>query len=76
MFLYFHQFSNETIIMVPIERIRFLQDHKDGGALIYTDISTSNPEKGKQFRSRENVTELFKKHAINPQFVPNIFSTI
>lgn len=75
MFLYFHQFSNDTLTMVPIEKIRFVQDHSEGGALIYTDISILNSEKGKQFRSKETVNELFDKHSKRAQFFPNLFST-
>ena len=65
MLLKFHR-SNGPLMLLPFDRILFIQDSPDGGSKIYTSIEVSDSEKTRIFTSRESVEELYR--SIHPAY--------
>lgn len=76
MFLKFLQFANGKMTLVPMHKIKFIQDHDDGGAIIYTDIPASDPTKTRNFRTKETANELYEKSKINASPASGLFSSL
>lgn len=58
----FHDKTTDKATIIPTHNIKYVVDGDSEGADIYTTIPTTNPDKTKIFRSKENAHELFIKN--------------
>lgn len=59
MFFSFREYHTDKSTLLPLHSIRFIQDHSDGGASIFTNIPIEDDgRKTQNFRSRESAKQL------------------
>lgn len=75
LFLKFHQMTNNKMIIVPQQNLLYVVDHDAGGASIYTNIPTNDPNKRKNFRSKETVAELYQASKVDLRLADGLFSS-
>ncbi|PRA44569.1 hypothetical protein CQ062_24340 [Ochrobactrum sp. MYb68] len=76
MFLKFHVKTNGKCTMVPFKSVQYVQNHDDGGAIIYTDIPTGDPNKPRKFHCTETVEDLYKTIRSDFHLPDGIFSLL
>lgn len=76
MLIKFSNFANNREILVPINRVFYIQDREDGGCNIHTDIPTEDPNKCKSFRSRESAKEIHRENKVTSPLQAGIFSSV
>lgn len=74
MIIVFHQSSDNKKFILPVQRIRFIQENDNGGATIHTDINTNNPDKKKTYRTKESVNQLAESAKVYSNPPSGIFS--
>lgn len=74
MIIIFHQSSDNKKFILPVHRIKFIQENDSGGTTIHTDMDTNNPDKKKIYRTKESISQLAESARINSNLPTGIFS--
>lgn len=76
MLIKFHQISNGKLTLIPLHVIRYVVDHEDGGASVYTTLPAANPDKQKSFRTKETAEQIYNSTRSDVRLSDGIFSQL